>query len=147
MDCPKCGTTLNKVTIKTRPEYGADVLNDAEKMRQIEVDQCLSCNGIWFDKNELEQYLSEKLLILNSSLPDGYKAYNKKSGLCPKCNKEMVKRPALKDPLITMDACEKCGGIWLDGSELDKLEEKNFTFKEKNVLVFRYFKRLFKGEE
>ena len=55
MKCPQCGGVLNKVTVTTCPEYGSDILNDAEQVGEIELDQCLSCNGIWFDANELEQ--------------------------------------------------------------------------------------------
>lgn len=36
MKCPKCEGALNKVTIKTRPEYGTDILNDAEQTTEIE---------------------------------------------------------------------------------------------------------------
>lgn len=147
MKCPKCGAALNKVKIKTRPEYGGDVLKDAEETREIEVDQCLSCNGIWFDQNELQQYLSEKLIILDSPPIEKYETYNKKAGLCPRCQTEMAKKPSPKDKSIIMDICEKCNGVWLDGSELDKLEGKNLTFIEKNKLVFRNLKALFGRKE
>ena len=148
MKCPKCGSMLNKVKIKTRPEYGADILHDAEQVDEIELDQCLSCNGIWFDVNELDQYLAEKLIILDSPKVARYKELDKKEGLCPKCNRVMVKRPAPKHAGFMIDVCEGCHGVWLDSSELDKLEKKNFSWGEKHALVFRHFKELFfkKGE-
>ena len=148
MKCPKCDSMLNKVKVKTRPEYGADILDDAEQVDEIELDQCVSCNGVWFDVGELDQYLAEKLLILNSPEVKEYKELNKKEGPCPRCNQVMAKQPAPKGGGFTVDVCEKCKGIWLDSSEIDKLEKKNFSWGEKHALVFRNFKELFfkKGE-
>jgi len=143
MKCPKCESTLGKVKITTRPEYGGDILNDAEQTSEIEVDQCLSCNGIWFDVKELDQYLAEKLLILHSNQVKEYKELNKKNGNCPKCESPLNKKPAPKNAGFKVDVCESCEGVWLDSGEIDRLEKKNFSWGEKHVLVFRNFKELF----
>jgi len=145
MKCPKCEGTLNKVTVKVRPEYGADILNDVEQTSEIELDQCLSCNGVWFDMKELDQYLAEKLLILDSPKVEGYENLNKKEGVCPKCNQIMIKKKAPKGAGFMIDVCKKCSGVWLDSSELDKLEDKNFSIGEKTALVFRNIKEIFKA--
>lgn len=147
MKCPKCEGTLAKVKIVTRPEYGGDILNDAERTTELEVDQCLECNGVWFDVNELEQYLAEKLIILNSKKVDRYKDLNKKDGLCPRCQKTMVKKPAPNKAKLMIDACEKCKGIWLDSTEIDQLEEKNFSLGEKHALFFRNLLRIIRKED
>ena len=145
MKCPKCESTLNKVKIQTRPEYGADILQDAEQTSEIEVDQCLSCNGIWFDVKELDQYLSEKLLILDSEKVKNYRELDKKEGLCPRCQVKMKKKPAPKGAGFQVDVCETCGGIWLDSSEIDRLERKNFSIGEKHALFFRNLKEILFG--
>lgn len=147
MDCPKCGGVLNKVNIKVRPEYGADILQDAEQTSEIELDQCLSCNGVWFDVKELDQYLAEKLLILDSPGVSKYKELDKKVGTCPRCKQKMVKRSGPKNAGFMLDVCEKCNGVWLDSSEIDKLEKKNFTVGEKSALIFRHLKEIFSGKE
>ncbi len=141
MKCPKCEGELNKVTVKVRPEYGGDILNDAEQVNEIQLDQCLSCNGVWFDIKELDQYLSEKLLILDSRRVSNSKELNKKQGPCPKCNKVMQQKIDSKGAGITIDFCEKCQGVWLDSSELDSLENINLSISEKHALVWRTFKR------
>lgn len=143
MKCPKCDGTLNKVRITTRPEYGADILNDAEQTTEIEVDQCLSCNGIWFDVKELDQYLAEKLIILNSPKVSRYKELDKKQGSCPKCGQKMIQKPDPKGAGVTMDVCPKCQGAWLDSTEIDRIEKKNFSRGEKFALTFRHLKELF----
>ncbi len=136
-----------KVKIVTRPEYGGDILNDAEQTTELEIDQCLECNGVWFDVKELEQYLSEKLIILNSKKVNRYQDLNKKDGLCPKCQKMMIKKPAPKKAKFMIDTCEQCGGIWLDSTEIDKFEEKNFSLGEKHALFFRNLLRTIRKEE
>lgn len=147
MDCPKCGGILNKVNIKVRPEYGADILQDAEQTSEIEIDQCLSCNGVWFDVKELDQYLAEKLVILDSPKVSKYKELDKKEGVCPRCKQKMIKKPAPKHTGFMLDVCEKCKGVWLDSSEIDKLENKNFKSKEKRALIFRHLKEIFSVKE
>ena len=66
MKCPKCDGILNKVTISVKPEYGAGVLDIKEMTPRIEMEQCYGCNGIWFDENGLEQYLNDKLFIVDA---------------------------------------------------------------------------------
>lgn len=41
MHCPKCGDKLNEISYK-----------------QIKVDKCPSCDGIWLDAGELEQVIA-----------------------------------------------------------------------------------------
>lgn len=143
MHCPKCDQALIKVKVTTRHEYGGDILNDSEQTDEIELDQCTGCNGVWFDMDELDQYLSEKLLILNSSKVKEYKRYNEMDGACPKCNKPMVKERPKRFKGVLVDICKECKGIWLDSSELDRLEEKSLSLPEKHALVFKHFKELF----
>ena len=40
---------------------------------------------------------------------------------CPRCDGTLKEG---KVDEITMDACEKCGGVWLDSGELEKLNKK-----------------------
>lgn len=150
MRCPKCESALIKVKVRTRPEYGEDILNDAEQTSEIDIDQCLSCHGVWFDVKELDQYLAEKLVIVNSPKVERYREFNLKDGPCPKCNQLMIKKPAPTRGWFSkffgggfkIDVCEKCQGVWLDSFEIEKLEEKNFSMGEKHALVMRNLKKL-----
>ena len=146
MKCPKCDSTLGKVKIRIRPEYGADILNDAEQTSEIEVDQCLSCNGIWFDAGEFDKCLSEHVNVLDSPEVNQalIKELNQKTGKCPRCQVDMVKKQAPKDPKVQIDYCEKCQGVWLDGGEYDRLESKNLGQMKKVILVLQNFFSQFK---
>jgi Zn-finger nucleic acid-binding protein len=139
INCPKCGIgKLNKVEIKYHEiadmptQMGANVTT-------LEVDQCFVCKGIWFDAGELEKYIEKKLTILDS-LPLGIDMIielDKKIAKCPRCNIDMVKKPIPIAKDVTIDFCEKCRGIWLDNTEIDRIEAKNLSFKEKAGLVIK----------
>src|SRR5882724_8140293 len=49
---------------------------------------------------------------------DEAKAAGKSSMLCPRCDGSL-KESKVEEVLI--DSCEKCGGVWLDSGELEKL--------------------------
>ena len=91
--------------------------------RQIEIDYCHRCSGIWFDKGELE------LLLQTASLGDT--GLNTLEGLarekrshgerkCPICHKKMKEVP-VGEPAIHIDVCRQGDGIWFDGGELQEL--------------------------
>jgi Zn-finger nucleic acid-binding protein len=40
---------------------------------------------------------------------------------CPRCDLEMIKKKRMG---VTIDKCGKCGGIWLDNGEIEKILEK-----------------------
>ena len=54
---------------------------------------------------------------------------------CPRCDASLKES---KFEEITIDSCEKCGGVWLDSGELEHL-----TQKEKSG----WFSRLWQSEE
>ena len=145
MKCPKCEGTLSKVTVKKTADYGGDVLKDAEITDKIDVDQCLSCTGIWFDVDELDQYLAEQLIVLDSDKPREHRQFDRKDADCPKCQQPMEKQRGPKGAGVMMDVCRRCHGVWLDGSEIDRLEKRNFSYGQKVVLLFSYLKSQFQN--
>ncbi len=120
MFCPKCHNELKDIFFSLSKRHHASQ-NETIK---FEIDQCFSCNGIWFDGNELEKYLECELVILNSPPinPDKFTELNETEGNCPRCDIKMEKEPATSNPDVIIDKCRQCGGIWLDCSEIDQLE-------------------------
>lgn len=127
-ECPVCRIPLNPISIKQR----------------IQVDFCLSCRGLWFDKDELSQVhqhgdLPDKLLTdvvtgkRDSIICESCGAQNDRSArqcsrcgmmlkfLCPACRQQM-EEVALGNVLV--DRCHFCQGVWLDGGELALLFEE-----------------------
>lgn len=114
--CPDCGGVLS--------EIGAL----AHYNRQVIVDLCSYCGGVWFDKWELYSLTEEGLRSLQYS-NTGNPA---QSGgeQCPRCASGLV--PYI-DPMLPKDAgirrCDPCSGLWLNRNALTKYS----SYKE-NVL-------------
>ena len=91
--------------------------------RQIEIDYCQNCSGIWFDEGELELLLNTTSLG-DTGLPtlEGLAKEKRSHGerKCPICGKKMKEVPA-GEPAIHIDVCHRGDGIWFDGGELQQL--------------------------
>ena len=159
MECPKCIGKLKPLRIKT---YGLEkmhtrvpgrgvpgvetmvttTLKSPNKSRALELDKCWVCRGIWFDKGELKKLQGEKIKreTIGSYIndPKVYKVLNEKSGLCPKCKIPMRKmKGRTKTRNITIDICKTCGGVWLDGGEV------NYFLRGSEGKWFQSIERLF----
>jgi len=96
--------------------------------KNIELDICPNCQGIWFDSGELE------LLLESTNLGD-YRTYlegiinnpevktSEKKHKCPICRRKMKKSHIDEDNKILVDICSVGDGIWFDGGEVQGLVE------------------------
>ncbi|MFC1807886.1 zf-TFIIB domain-containing protein [Candidatus Omnitrophota bacterium] len=156
MDCPKCVGKLQAHKIQTHSveyiskqthagrNWGAQVDKidkESAKVDNLVLDRCFACEGVWFDKGELAKM--KKLGVQKSTLashamsPNLHKKLNEKGGLCPCCKVPMRKIKGKKGMRnVTVDACGKCKGLWLDGGEVNYAIKG--TKKEKFVNIFRY---------
>lgn len=111
MKCPRDGTDLAKVT-----------------MLGVELDKCHKCDGIWFDRGELETFR-------DAGVPDVEEAIEEKYGdpefvegateghmRCPKCADARLLRQSYTylNP-VAIDRCTSCLGLWLDDGELNAI--------------------------
>jgi len=89
------------------------------ELEQIEIDHCLSCQGIWLDSGELELLLdsADNSNRLMDTLVEN-KASKEKKITCPICSKKLKKMTFGTDNKITLDACSKKDGLWFDRGEL-----------------------------
>jgi len=101
INCPKCSSE----TLVQTPSLG-----------NIPLDVCPGCSGIWFDKGELETLLAKSQ---GGSAADLSLINPRAEGLvCPRC-KNTMSHGGLVNPLLLVDKCGACGGVWLDPRELD----------------------------
>jgi len=110
MKCPVCSNTLRQV-----------------KSKSAIVDVCPSCKGIWFDSEELADFV--KLLLQNEKIsPEKIKLFSRrnvqtlykikeKDKFCPKCGRKLQKFNYSYDSNVFLDRCTDCKGIWADGGE------------------------------
>ncbi len=106
MKCPKCKTA-------ELGEYAVD---------HVIVDRCSACAGIWFDREELSELLSEDARRV-ASLRRGHDndEADGTKGRCPRDAAQLLRVYSSIDRSVILDACADCHGIWLDGGEFEKL--------------------------
>jgi Zn-finger nucleic acid-binding protein len=106
--CPKCKEEL------THKEIGG-----------IEVDECPTCKGVWYEKDELRQAKDTYDSDLNwmdfeiLKHKDQFKSTSCVH-LCPTCQEPMVSLEYGKSKVI-INYCQSCQGTWLDKGEFKKI--------------------------
>ena len=94
--------------------------------KQIELDFCHTCKGVWFDAGELELLLetgglkdARQTLGDVLRLPETVTSENKRR--CPICNINMKKVKIGGEKGVLIDACVRHDGLWFDGGEVADL--------------------------
>ena len=114
MNCPKCERhPLTETRVKGR---------------EIRIDYCDKCKGVWFDGGELEAVLGVAAKEL--SVPSSAK---KRGRTCPS-DGEMLYAFKYPQTLVVIDMCKKCGGLWLDHSEMKEIRAVRSDLKRRGKL-------------
>ena len=108
MECPNCKNELKKLIYK-----------------DIKLDQCLYCGGIWFDGGELRNAKDkdeEFIRWLNTDLFSDPKQFSGSYSTmtCPK-DKEPLYEIFYDNADVKVDVCRKCQGVWLDKGEYENI--------------------------
>jgi len=132
MKCPNC---------KTKNLKGAEY-------KSIQLDYCEDCQGIWFDRGELQKVKDKEDEFLRWIDIDPWEEkakfkIDKSPRICPVCEVPLytVKHDGFP---VEIDLCNVCHGIWLDKGEFDKIIEYMKEKVEKETLL-EYLKDI--GEE
>lgn len=88
----------------------------AQKQKDVTVDACPKCQGIYLDKNELKKLSGDA--DLNKYLRDmvGYDVDSQL--ICPSCG-GLMDMEAVRG--VEVEVCLTCFGLWLDAGELEAL--------------------------
>lgn len=109
MDCPVCENVM--ITLE---------------LKDVEIDHCLDCGGIWLDGGELELLLGNPQLA--EKLLDSFKIDQEcaeKPRKCPICLKKMQKvLVGTSSPVLLLDKCRKGDGLWFDKGELGDILDR-----------------------
>ncbi len=85
------------------------------------------CGGIWFDKGELEHvdeaHEQAGEALLNIPIDKGLLLPERMTRHCPVDGTAMIRYNFGEDIDLEIDECPECGGIWLDGGELQKIRD------------------------
>ena len=82
------------------------------------------------DKEAIEK-LRAKMRLAEQAKASGISSMK-----CPRCDGGMLKEVFIDE--LPVDTCDKCGGVWLDSGELEKLTQTD---------IARWFRNLLWAEE
>ncbi len=132
--CPKCPGKLEPV-----------------KVENVGLDYCDSCEGLWFDAGELKKALSRDSFHIDVPDLDDEKfdgseitgpieeLLKSKPARCPICDghPELERKKVARSGIeLFTDNCSQCGGVWLDGGEINLLRNKFYrTISKKNDFI------------
>lgn len=142
MKCPACSNELISINAGT-----------------LTIDACRGgCGGLWFDPFELAKLDREpesaRLTAEHYNEPMGVETDARRRRRCPRCaDVVMMRRFFSRLRRVEIDECPGCGGIWLDGGELqaiqkevDECEAMQPLSQGATRLVYQYVRALRAGE-
>lgn len=102
--CPKCSGRLEE-----------------SEQRDLPVDKCVSCQGLWVDYTALDALLESRLpgrhIGDSSSLMNPLES-DSTTMTCPRCRSSLLR---YKREDIAVEWCRDCRGLFLDHTEIDRL--------------------------
>jgi hypothetical protein len=108
--CPKCDAALFVLHFK-----------------DVELDHCPECHGLWLDAGELETLMPR----IGATTDDPLLQFQKQTGLvppgkkhlCPRCDQPLGEITVERDgpARLTLDRCARGHGLWFDAEELPQL--------------------------
>ena len=107
--------------------------------RHATVGSCMSCGGLWMRDSDLER-LSEVVEPVIVEWRHLRPEEEQSAPLdCPECEnpKPMKKMRSERDARVVLDHCEECGGVWLDGKELQAIQQDSLLALVGNFLRTR----------
>ncbi len=87
----------------------------AVKIKDLEVDYCLTCKGCWFDPGELQAITGLDEDIPSEGLPSRDSKH-----LCPVCDTRMTEHVFLRPYNLLVDRCPIGHGVYLEQGELKR---------------------------
>jgi Zn-finger nucleic acid-binding protein len=122
MDCPRCTVELAEI------QQGESTLQ-----------RCPDCGGMWVEVGDLNR------LLLHANLPaltavGGYVNPDEIAGMCPACQVDLVAVEGGEKRSLHYDTCESCGGIWVEGPDVDEIPE-TLTYKEAVQEIVEFYRK------
>lgn len=104
----------------------------SENYEGVTIDRCPHCQGVWLDKGELKAIqdnqdddfrdVSRSVLSSATASVGMAQAETEKSRTCVSCDAKLIKREYNFASQIIIDNCPNGHGMWLDKTELSRLQ-------------------------
>lgn len=93
-------------------------------MKELEIDECRACRGIWFDKGEEDELFSLRRIpgrfLHKGDPPPRLRLVPEGERECPRCE---VTLNTVQVDGVTVDSCSGCQGFFTDFGEVRRLAE------------------------
>ena len=105
--------------------------------RDVQLDDCPQCGGIWFDDGELKKLKGVCDQVTFHVLEDQAKpnrtviSRESEVKLCPNCNQRLIPYRYLYSSDVLLDECDDCYGVWVQDGELEKMANYLETEEQK----------------
>jgi Zn-finger nucleic acid-binding protein len=140
MQCLNCGAEM----------IGNQVIT---KKARISYDMCEKCGSLWLDAGELDKMAFQVEGSIEFCEEEKKPEPESHPWKCPRCDDSVLdKVKFLESDEIFLHRCPNCGGFWLDGGELNLIDQelakimpvsgKGFSDFVNNVHVPYWFKRI-----
>ena len=96
------------------------------EFKEVEIDCCTGCDGLWLDEGEMEIILGDggKSRALIESFQKGGQT-GETQRKCPICDRKMEKVTLGEGkPALMIDRCVRGDGLWFDKGELGNIIDK-----------------------
>jgi Zn-finger nucleic acid-binding protein len=111
MKCLNCGTEMTTNQVVTKKD-------------SISYDMCDKCGSLWLDAGDLDKMAFKTTGSIEYCEEIGSDEAEKKPKKCPRCDDfNLSKVKFLESDDIHLHLCRNCGGFWLDGGELNRIDK------------------------
>ncbi len=112
MLCLNCGSEMTNNRVSTAHD-------------QIAYDLCESCGSLWLDAGELDKMAFRVQGSIEASTQEPIAEPEIDLKPCPRCDNAHLYRVRFLDVTdIVLRRCRSCSGFWLDGGQLDRLDQE-----------------------
>jgi Zn-finger nucleic acid-binding protein len=103
LQCPRCIKQMRK-----------------QRNQRAVIDHCDECDGNFFDEGEMLAMLGKSADPEVWARDNRMRTPSASDIACPRCHARMQLHPlGVNDIDVDIELCAMCGGIWLDGGEVD----------------------------
>jgi Zn-dependent protease with chaperone function len=110
------------------PQCSASTLRPENTNRNVLVDVCPACHGVWLDRGKILAF-SEQPRVLEQQLSHGLRDRAASRHQCPRCDGGL-ERGKMPDREAFVEECPQCGGFWFDAQELQRAMQSRPGLKQ-----------------
>lgn len=124
--------------------------------KQVELDSCPKCRGVWFDKGELDLLFNDddsaaEKSVLHGITGEPLSGSREAIRKCPICEDKMRKFGIGETGnRFDIDICPVEHGIWFDGGEVEKLVQYLSSLTDsgtKQMRAFEFIREMFGADK